>query len=130
MLNKASDLTAIASLVLEGKIAEKQGDVATAVTRLQQAVAREDALSYDEPPNWWYPVRHVLGQTLLTAGRADEAERVYRADLVDHPDNGWALAGLARAVVLQGKSAEASALDARAKAAWKEADVPLTGSWL
>jgi tetratricopeptide (TPR) repeat protein len=130
MLNKASDLAAIASLVLEGKLAEKQGDVAKAVARLEQAVAKEDALGYDEPPNWWYPVRHVLGQTLLTAGRADDAERVYRADLVANPENGWALAGLARAVAMQGKTRDATTIGARAKAAWKEADVPQTGSWL
>ena len=39
--------------------------------------------------------RHLLGAVLLKGGRADDAEAVYRGDLRRHPDNGWALFGLA-----------------------------------
>jgi tetratricopeptide (TPR) repeat protein len=129
MMNKATDVLAIAVITLEGKIAEKRGDTKTAVARLEDAVRREDALSYDEPPNWWYPVRHVLGATLLSNGRPHDAELVYRADLRANPENGWSLSGLARSLELQGKKAEASAISGRARVAWKNADIPLAGSW-
>lgn len=129
MMNRATDVLAIAALTLEGKIAEKHGDTRAAAARLEDAVRREDALSYDEPPNWWYPVRHVLGATLLTSGRARDAETVYRADLRVHPENGWSLSGLARSLEAQGKKAEAKKVSERARVAWQHADVPLVGSW-
>lgn len=125
MNNKAVDLLAIATLVLEGKIAENTGDVKTGVARLEEAVRREDALSYDEPPDWWYPVRHDLGAMLLRANQPREAEQVFRADLVVNPQNGWSLSGLAKSLAAQGKKEEASTAVADAKAAWKDADMPL-----
>lgn len=129
MLNKATDVLAIAGLVLDGKLAEKRGDTALGISRLEEAVRREDALSYDEPPNWWYPTRHVLGAMQLAAGHAREAEAVYRADLTKQPENGWALSGLAMSLDAQGKTVEAKATSDRARAAWTNADIPLAGSW-
>ena len=129
MLNKATDVLAIAVLVLDGKIAEKRGDTSIALARLEEAVRREDALAYDEPPNWWYPTRHVLGAMQLAANRARDAEAVYRTDLSKNPENGWALDGLALALDAQGKKVEAKRVWERARAAWKNADVPLAGSW-
>ena len=43
------------------------------------------------------------------ADKAQEAEAVYRADLVCYPANGWSLLGLQRALAAQGKSAQAKA---------------------
>ncbi len=123
--NRAADVLAIARLVLQGKIAEDAGDVRTAVARLEEAVLREDALSYDEPPNWWYPVRYDLGTMLLRARRPRDAEKVFRADLVEHPQNGWALSGLAKALSAQNEKAKAKSVLAEARTAWKDADVPL-----
>ena len=45
------------------------------------------------PPLWYYPLRHSLGRALLEAGNPQEAERVYREDLLRFPDNGWSLFG-------------------------------------
>ena len=52
-------------------------------------MAREDRLAYDEPRDWFFPVRHMLGAQLLTANRAPEAEAVYHEDLLRNPANGW-----------------------------------------
>src|SRR5438552_12714494 len=38
-----------------------QKDLEEARVELQLAVATEDSLHYDEPPTWYYPVRHSLG---------------------------------------------------------------------
>jgi tetratricopeptide (TPR) repeat protein len=97
---------------------------------LRQAVALEDALGYDEPPGWLIPVRHALGAALLQRGRLVEAEAAYREDLERHPNNGWALYGLARTLALEGRSAESRADDARFRAVWARADVTIDASCL
>jgi TolA-binding protein len=69
-----------------------------------------------------------LGAVLIQAGRARDAETVYRDDLSHHPDNGWALYGLAQSLKLQGRTAEASAAHQQFETAWKYADVTLVAS--
>jgi hypothetical protein len=44
------------------------------------------------------------------SGRAAEAENVYREDLRRHPENGWALYGLAQSLLAQHKDADAHAV--------------------
>jgi hypothetical protein len=95
---------------------------------LVAAVAQEDKLSYDEPADWFFPVRHVLGAELLKAGQSAQAEAVYREDLRRNPDNGWSLFGLSQALRAQRKSTEASAAESKFREAWKHADVTLTSS--
>ena len=68
-------------------------------------------------------MRHSLGAILLKAGRNAEAERAYREDLVQWPDNGWSLQGLASCLRARGSHAEARRVEARLARAWKDADV-------
>jgi tetratricopeptide (TPR) repeat protein len=119
---------AIAEHCLRGEIALRSGKAEEAVGHFQEATRMEDGLLYIEPPDWYYPVRHSLGLALLRAGRAAEAEAVYREDLKRFPRNGWALYGLARSLEAQGKTAEAAAANSEFRAAWSDADVTLTGS--
>ena len=63
----------------------------------------DDGLEIDEPEPLPFPARHWLGAALLDAGRAADAERVYRDDLQQHPRNGWSLRGLQLALSAQGK---------------------------
>lgn len=118
----------IAALAVEGELALRAGNGARAVKAFSDAVAIEDALSYMEPPTWYYPVRHSLGKALLAAGRGRDAEQVYRADLQRFPENGWALKGLALALAAQGKHGEAAKVEQRFAKAWRLADVTLTAS--
>lgn len=64
----------------------------------------QDGFRYNEPPDWYFPVRHYLGAALLDAGRAAEAETVYWQDLERNPDNGYAWLGLQQAQAEQGKA--------------------------
>jgi tetratricopeptide (TPR) repeat protein len=127
-LNTTYQLLQIAREMLAGEMAAKQRDFNTAVGHLQKAVAMEDELTYDEPPPWYAPARHNLGAVLLEAGRAAEAEKVYREDLEKYPENGWSLSGLQQSLAAQGKSEEAKAVQARFEKAWASADVTLAGS--
>ena len=122
-LNTEKDVFAVAALVAQGEIALASGRGDEAVSRLREAVAKEDQLAYDEPADWFLPVRHQLGAALMRMGRAKDAEAVYREDLVRHPHNGWALFGLAESLRAQQK--DASAIDREFAAAWKNADVKL-----
>ena len=118
----------IAMHALTGEIAQRSGKLEEAVEHFKAAIAVEDAGIYFEPPIWYYPVRHSLGAVLLSLGRAAEAEAVYLEDLKRFPENGWALFGLLQALRGQGKVAEAAPVDARFRAAWKDADITLTAS--
>jgi predicted Zn-dependent protease len=95
---------------------------------LREAVTKEDQLAYDEPADWFFPDRHMLGAVLIKAGRAVDAELVYRDDLSRHPNNGWALYGLAQSLKLQNRGADASAAQQLFDTAWKNADIPLAAS--
>ncbi|HEU5185238.1 MAG TPA: hypothetical protein VFU01_11755 [Gemmatimonadaceae bacterium] len=120
----------IAEKALEGEIALRGNRPNEAVERFRAAVWLEDGLMYNEPPTWYYPIRHSLGMALLAAGKASEAERVYREDLERFPRNGWSLYGLARSLERQQRKVEADRAWAQFRAAWKDADVKLTGSRL
>jgi tetratricopeptide (TPR) repeat protein len=126
--NSAQTLLSIALGVANGTIAAKQGKTDDAVKALTEAVALEDGLRYDEPSDWYFPVRHALGAVLLDANRAKEAQAVYEKDLLRNPENGWALTGLAKSLKAQKKPA--TAVESRASKAWKDADVKIAGSWM
>jgi tetratricopeptide (TPR) repeat protein len=116
----------VASLSLDARIAAARADHDRAIKSWQQAVAAADQLPYDEPPVWFYPVRESLGATLLSAGRAADAERVFRDDLVKHPRNARSLFGLHAALTAQGKVADAAWVQREFNEAWKNADTKLT----
>ena len=126
----ASTLLGIADDLLRGEIAMARGIPNTAATYFRSAVASQDTLPYMEPPFWYYPTRQSLGEALLAAERYDEAEAVYRRDLVDYPHNGWSMHGLMSALDAQGKTEEAAEMREMFHHAWSKADVELTGSRL
>ena len=129
-LNLAKDVLAVAVTIGQARVAASEGRSDDAVRLLTEAVAKEDALSYDEPADWFFPVRHLLGAELLSIRRPAEAERVFRDDLARNPENGWALKGLSEALRALGKSAEAQALGDRIERAWRNADVVVDSSAL
>jgi tetratricopeptide (TPR) repeat protein len=90
----APDILRIARHVLEGRIAQAEGDFERAIREFQVAVQIQDSLPYMEPEYWYYPVRQSLGAALLMAGRAEEAAATFQEALLDAPNNGWALYGL------------------------------------
>jgi tetratricopeptide (TPR) repeat protein len=127
-LNAAKNVYAVASLVAGARIMAARGKDGDATSLLEQAVQAEDRLAYDEPADWFVPSRHLLGAVLLKAGRASDAEAVYREDLRRHPDNGWALFGLAETLKAQGRTDEADNARSAFEQAWQDADVSLAAS--
>jgi tetratricopeptide (TPR) repeat protein len=126
--NTAASIFSIAPEILGGEVAARRKSYDDAVAHLDRAVRLESSLVYTEPSEWHYPPRLSLGAVLLAAGRAKEAETVYWDDLRYHPENGWALFGLAQALRAQGRNDEAAAAQARFDKAWTRADVKLTAS--
>lgn len=128
--NNAQGIIAVAERVLTGDIAARRKHYAAAIAALREGAQREDALGYNEPEDWHYPVRLLLGMVLLEAGKPAGAEQAFREDLAKHPENGWALFGLAQSLDAQQRSAEANAVRARFDAAWRHADIELTAAVL
>ena len=124
----AAQLLEIGVAHLEGELAAAQGDYDAAIAALQRAVALQDELVYMEPPPWYFPTRQALGAVMLDAGRAVEAEQVYRKDLDQYPSNGWSLYGLAQSLRAQQRNAEADWVQQGYENAWARADVALTAS--
>lgn len=120
--NKASQVMALASEQLAARLSATPQE---AVEHWMRAVAVQDALIYDEPPAWYYPLRESLGAALLLGGRAADAERVFREDLEMTPRNGRSLFGLWQALEMQGRKADAASVKAEFEKAWKRAQVAL-----
>lgn len=126
--NSALDLITIAALTLEGEILANGQQYQPAIALLTKAVALEDKLNYQEPPDWFFSVRHTLGHVLLQAQQFAEAEKVYQEDLMHLPENGWGLMGLYKSLQGQHKAAAAAAVKERFDKAWQWADIMITSS--
>ncbi len=124
-VNTVGSLLGIAQHALEGQITAAEGDVNGAETHLRMAIELEDGLIYEEPPPWYHSTRLMLADILLDAGRAADAEALYREDLEIYPENGWSLYGLSRSLQIQGRADEANDVSGRFKTAWMNADVRL-----
>ncbi len=121
--NNGPTVLAMVNHLLQGQLAIS---VDEAVNHLQMAAAAQDALTYDEPEPWPWSVRETLGAVLLKAGRAAEAEKVFRTDLEKNPASGRTLFGLVMSLDAQGRKAEAAIVKREFDDAWKQATSPLS----
>jgi tetratricopeptide (TPR) repeat protein len=124
----AASLLGIVGAILRAELLVLDGQGEGAVPVLEHAVGLEDGLRYDEPEPLVFSARHYLGALLLDLGRAADAEHVYRADLENHPRNGWSLLGLARSLHAQRRNAEAREVDDQFADAWTRADTWIRAS--
>ena len=92
----------------------------------RQAVAVEDRLVYDEPPDWYYPVRESLGAALVRAGRAAEGEQVFREALSRSPRNGFVLFGLMESLKAQNKTEGLPEVQREFDQVWSKQAIKLT----
>jgi len=125
-LESAKNVLAIATTILDARIAWARGSRPEAIESWKKAVAASDKIAYDEPPVFFYPVRESLGAALLLSGNAADAERVFREDLVKHPRNARSLFGLYESLAKQGKATDAAWVKRAFDEAWKDADTQLT----
>ena len=126
----AEHVLTLAMHALMGEIDEAEGNLDSAIAHYEQAVELHDNLNYTEPPDWSQSMRLYLGAALLKAGRAAEAEAVYRKDLEWNQQNGWANFGLYQALDTQGKTAEAQLVKRKFEDQWRNADIKLSRSRL
>ena len=112
--------------LVEAHMAGVRQENTAAVDHLRAAVALQDSMDYDEPPDWFYPIREPLGAALLKAKRAVDAEAVFREDLKRNPGNPRSLFGLSESLRAEGKSVEAAKTQQRFEAGWKQADTQVT----
>jgi len=125
---KGQSLLEIADVVLQGEIAAANNNLDEAISLMTLAVELEDAMPYNEPPDWYYPARHSLGVMQMAAGDPAGAEATYRQDLEVMKENGWALLGLSQALRAQGRIEEADQVAERFATAWQHADIQINAS--
>jgi tetratricopeptide (TPR) repeat protein len=124
-INTAADVCAIAIHVLSAEIDRINGNYPSAAKHLLDAITIEDGLNYTEPPDWFFSVRHTLGELYLEMKQYDAAEKIYREDLTYWVKNGFALNGLYHSLLLQGKTSEANEIKKQFEVAWRYADSEL-----
>ncbi len=123
--NKARNFLDLAASILDARIAMAGGESDRAIQYWTRAVQIEDGFRYNEPPEWFYPVRESLGAALLGSGKAGEAEQVFREDLKRNPRNPRSLFGLTQSLKAQQKDADAAWVEKQFETAWKNADTKL-----
>jgi tetratricopeptide (TPR) repeat protein len=127
-INTVFDLCVIASKTLDGEILAKEKNFSSAISILKEAVTAEDALNYDEPPDWFFSVRHHLGAVLVDAGKLIESIDVYEKDLETYRENGWALKGLMNAYEKLGDSKKYAEIKSRFEKSWQYSDITISSS--
>jgi tetratricopeptide (TPR) repeat protein len=127
-INSVYDLCEIASKTLEGEIYGNEKKYNKAIALLKEAVNKETSLNYNEPPDWFFSVRHHLGAVLLEAKRYEEAKNTYLEDLKIYRNNGWALKGLMNAYEKLGDQKNYNQTKIRFDKAWQYADIKINSS--
>src|SRR5258708_25739031 len=72
-----------------------------------EAAKQEEKIGYHEPPFYIRPVAETEAATLLKARDYKDAEAAYEAALVDRPNSGFGLYGLAQVKESSGNTAGA-----------------------
>ena len=123
-INSVYDLVIIASKVLDAEIlaSESVKNYKASIVLLKEAVAMEDALNYNEPPDWFFSIRHHLGKVLILNGQKRLAIKIYQEDLERLPKNGWAYHGLKQAYSDLGDLKNVYKIDELIAKSWKHAD--------
>ena len=114
----------LAADTLDARIAAARGDLPGAIEKWRAAVAVQDRMRYNEPPDWYYPVRESLGAALLSGGQAEEAERIFRQDIQKNPRNPRSLFGLWKSLEAQKKTADTQWVRTSFEMAWKGSEPP------
>src|SRR5215831_17649117 len=112
------EVMTLAQALIQGRIAQAQGNFTAAIEHFQEAAAMQDRLPYMEPPYWPNPVRQTLAAALLQAGRVPEAEEQFVRALRRAPANGWSYYGLSQVHKARGDAAAAAQAEAELAKTW------------
>ena len=125
-LNPAANILAVADHILDARIAAARGETEASIAAWHKAVEAEDAIGYNEPPDWFYPTRESLGGALIKAKRYEEADLAFREDLERNPNNGRSLWGRWQALrASDGDVPATQVMRRRWQDAWNDADIRL-----
>ena len=124
--NSAKSVFELSLTALDARMAEASGNREQAIALWKKVVALLDTFAYNEPADWYYPVRESLGGALLRNNQATEAEAVFRRDLVLNPNSGRSLYGLWQSLLMQHRDSDAALVKAQFETAWAHADFKLT----
>ncbi|MCP9200972.1 tetratricopeptide repeat protein [Gramella sp. GC03-9] len=127
-INSVSTLMQIAKRVLKAEILANQEQFEESIALLKEAVEIEDSLNYDEPPDWFFSVRHHLGAVQIEAGNYQEAITTYNEDLNRLPKNGWAQHGMKLAYEYLNDVDNVKKMDQLIASSWKGADIEINSS--
>ena len=124
-VHPAKDLLSIVAGILEGELQRTAGDVNAAITSFQRAASLQEGLSTTSPNR--SRSQHSIGRRRPHESKTfEEAEKAYRAELKDHPHNGWSLLG--RQQALKGRGVTSPEVDADLLASWSRADTWIRSS--
>ena len=112
----------IMSLELRASIAAQQNKLSEAKSQFDEAAQLEKKLGYREPPTYIRPVGETEGLALLHAKDYAGAHKAYAAALVERPNSGFPLYGMARSSELAGDATTARTEYAKFVEAWKSSD--------
>ncbi|WP_303317996.1 hypothetical protein Q4Q34_18980 [Flavivirga abyssicola] len=124
-INSVYELVKIAEKVLKAEILAQEGDLKASIVLLKEAVTMEDALNYNEPPDWFFSIRHHLGRIYTLNGQKRLAIELYLEDLDRLPKNGWAYHGIKTAYEALNDKEKTEHYEALFKESWKHADFEL-----
>lgn len=123
--NPGKTVLDIGVLMAKGELEYRKENYQEAFNLLREAVQKDDELRYDEPWGWMMPIRHSLGALLAEQGLYEEADDVFNADLLLHPNNGWALKGLATCYHMTGQHQKAMITEELFHESWSRSDIKL-----
>lgn len=115
----------VAHELLEAEVAAQSGQAESALAHAGAAAKMGEPLDTLDPAMLSGSPQLALGDMQLRLGRWQEAEATFRRDLAMHPRSGWALRGLMRAQLGQGRDAEVKNLRGEINRAWALADARL-----
>jgi len=121
-INDVHVLVQIAEKVLKAEILAHEKDYKASILLLREAIAIEDALNYNEPPDWFFSIRHHLGPVLMMNGQNRIAIELYEEDLKTFPNNGWAHHGLKQAYTALNNSENVKRINNLIAESWAHAD--------
>lgn len=121
----AIDGAVVAEHLLKGSIALTEKKYTEAIAAFIKAVSTEENMIYNEPRDWLLNPKHYLGNAYLDNNQPVEAEKIFKKDLLNNNENGWALYGVYQALLSQKKNAKAQIMLAKYQKAFIKADVKL-----
>lgn len=127
-INSMQSVVDIARKVLKGEILASEGKFDESISLLNEAIVLEDGLNFQEPPDWFFSVRQILGAIQIEAGKYEEAVKTFEEDLKILPKNGWAQHGLKLAYQKMDEQEKVRQMDELLKDSWATADVVIETS--